>query len=154
MKGHRRLTACSMWWKEQSKRDLFFLWFYLFISRGEGRKRERERNNNVYLPLMQPHCGPGPQLRHVSWLGIELVTFWFTGWHSMQWATPAKVQERFKSWRHVDFSFTFCVPDQLLPQDSLSSCECHKSTQQLATHPLYPGEDPISLGLLGSKSHH
>ena len=24
-----------------------------------------------------PHCGPGPQPRHVPWLGIEPVTLWF-----------------------------------------------------------------------------
>ena len=36
-----------------------------------------------------PYWGPGLQPRHVPWLGIELVTLWFTGWHSIHWATPA-----------------------------------------------------------------
>ena len=36
------------------------------------------------------HWGPGLQPRHVSWLGIELATLWFTGWHSVHWATPAR----------------------------------------------------------------
>ena len=34
--------------------------------------------------------GLGPQPRHVPWLGIEPVTLWFTGWHSIHWATPAR----------------------------------------------------------------
>ena len=36
-----------------------------------------------------PYRGPGPQPRHVPWLRIELATFWFAGWHSIHWATPA-----------------------------------------------------------------
>ena len=30
-----------------------------------------------------PCWGPGPQPRHVPWLGIELATLWFTGWQSV-----------------------------------------------------------------------
>ena len=37
-----------------------------------------------------PYWGPGPQPRHVPWLEIELVTLWFTGQHSIHWATPAR----------------------------------------------------------------
>ena len=37
-----------------------------------------------------PHWAPGPQPRHVPWMGIKLVTLWFTGWHSVHWATPAR----------------------------------------------------------------
>ena len=39
-----------------------------------------------------PYWGPGPQPRHVSWLGIELENLWFTGPHSIHWATPARAQ--------------------------------------------------------------
>ena len=39
--------------------------FYLFLDRREGREKERERNINVWLPLMCPYWGPGPQPRHV-----------------------------------------------------------------------------------------
>ena len=35
-----------------------------------------------------PNWVPGPQPRHVPWLGIEPATFWFTGQHSSHWATP------------------------------------------------------------------
>ena len=52
--------------------------FYLFLERGERKEKERERNINVWLPLIQPHWGPGLQPRHVPWLGIEPATFWFT----------------------------------------------------------------------------
>ena len=41
---------------------LFFLRL-TFLERGEG--RERERNTNVWLPLLHPLLGPGPQHRHV-----------------------------------------------------------------------------------------
>ena len=36
-----------------------------------------------------PYWAPGSQPRHVLWLGIEPVTLWFTGGHSIHWATPA-----------------------------------------------------------------
>ena len=39
--------------------------------------------------LCAPSWEPGPQLRHVPWLGIKSVALWFTGWHSIHWATPA-----------------------------------------------------------------
>ena len=39
---------------------------------------------------LAPYWGPGPQPSHVPWLGIELVTLWFTGWHWIHWATPAR----------------------------------------------------------------
>ena len=38
-------------------------------------------------------CAPPPgtrQPRHVPWLGIKPVTFWFIGPHSIHWATPAR----------------------------------------------------------------
>ena len=41
---------------------------------------------------LAPYWGPGPQPRHVPWLGIELVTLWFTGWCSIHWATPARAK--------------------------------------------------------------
>ena len=37
-----------------------------------------------------PYWGPGPQPRHVPWLGIKLVTLRFAGQHSIHWATPAR----------------------------------------------------------------
>ena len=68
----------------------FFFFFkdfiYLFLERGE----ERERNIDVWLPLVsQPHRGPSPQPRHVPRPGIKPATLWFTGRHSVHWATPA-----------------------------------------------------------------
>ena len=37
-----------------------------------------------------PNQGPGPQPRHVPWLGITLATFQFAGRCSIHWATPAR----------------------------------------------------------------
>ena len=42
--------------------------------------------------LHTPYWGPGLQPRPVPWLGIEPVTFWFTGWHSIHWATPTRAK--------------------------------------------------------------
>ena len=67
--------------------------FYLFIlDSGEGREKERERNINVRLHLLCLLLGtwPGPQPRHVPWLGIQPVTLWLSGCHSIHWATPAR----------------------------------------------------------------
>ena len=36
---------------------IFFLIFYLFLDRGEGREKEMERNINVWLPLLCPTLG-------------------------------------------------------------------------------------------------
>ena len=63
---------------------------YLFLERGEGREKERVRHSNVWLLLAHPHQRPKPQPRHVPWLGIELATLWFSGRHSIHWATPAR----------------------------------------------------------------
>ena len=37
-----------------------------------------------------PYWGPGPQPRHVPWLGTEPVPLWFAGQHSIHWAAPAR----------------------------------------------------------------
>ena len=39
---------------------------------------------------MCPNWGPGPQPRHVPWLGIQPANLWFTGQHSIHWATQAR----------------------------------------------------------------
>ena len=70
----------------------------LYLERAEGKEKERERNIKVWLPLMHPHCpnrGPGPQPRHVPWLGIKPTTLWFAGQHSIHWATPARATSTF-----------------------------------------------------------
>ena len=58
----------------------------MFVGRGE-----RERNIDVCaihpsvatcMPQtrnLAPNQGPGPKLRHMSWLGMERATSWFTG---------------------------------------------------------------------------
>ena len=40
--------------------------------------------------LHAPYWGPGPQPRHVPWLGIKPATLWFAGWCSIHWAIPAR----------------------------------------------------------------
>ena len=62
---------------------LFFKDFLHLFLEEKGREGERERNINVWLPFASPHWGPGPHLRHMPWLGIEPVTLWFTGLHSI-----------------------------------------------------------------------
>ena len=88
---------------------LFFFSFFkillgLFLERGEGREKDRERNINMWLPLPHPQLGTWPTTRHVPWLGIELATLWFTGQHSVHWATPARAQYSF-------LKTTFCAYD-------------------------------------------
>ena len=70
--------------------DGFFLKI-LFIFREEkgGRKRGRE-TLMCGCHLSAPYWWPGLQPRHVPWLGIEPVTLWFAGRHSIHWATPAR----------------------------------------------------------------
>ena len=69
------------------------LFIYLFLERGEGRERGRETSMCGCLSHTF-HWGPGPQPRHVPWLGIEPVTLWFADWHSIHWATPARAKPK------------------------------------------------------------
>ena len=75
--------------------------FYLFTSRERGREKERETSMCGCL-LSSPYRGLGSQPRHVPWLGIKPVTFWFTGWHSIHWAAP----DRAKSIKYYHCHFT------------------------------------------------
>ena len=66
-----------------------FTWpptIYLFLEREkEGRRKGRETSMCGCLSHA-PNWAPGPQPRHVPWLGIEPATLWFTGRHSIHWA--------------------------------------------------------------------
>ena len=67
-----------------------FLKKILFFLEGKG-VRQRGKETSVCGCLSNtPHWGPGLQPRHVPWLGIEPVTLWFTGQHSVHWATRAR----------------------------------------------------------------
>ena len=46
--------------------------------------------------LCVPYWGPALQPRHVPQLGIEPATLWFTSWHSIHWATPARLSQYLK----------------------------------------------------------
>ena len=77
-------------------RDFFFR-FYLFIFREEKGWRKRGRETSMHGCLScTPHWGPGLKPRYVSSLGIEPVTFQFTGWWSVPGATPARAILPFK----------------------------------------------------------
>ena len=74
----------------------YFLKDFIYLSlEGKG-GRQRERNIRVWWVLScAPYQGPGPQSRHVPWLGIEPVTPCFAGWHSIHWAIPARAYFNF-----------------------------------------------------------
>ena len=64
--------------------------------------------------LHAPSWGPGLQRRHVPWLGIKPVTLWFTGRHSIHWATPARAIFVIAFWRtYVCFLFAKVVLTQI-----------------------------------------
>ena len=69
--------------------SIFLLGFYLFIFREEGSQGERGEKHQFVVASHAPYWGPGPKPRHVPWLGIKPVTFWFTGLYSVHWAIPA-----------------------------------------------------------------
>ena len=62
---------------------ILFIFFWGWIKRG------RETSMCDCLSCA-PYWGPGPQPRHVPWLGIEPVTLGFSGWCSVHWATLAR----------------------------------------------------------------
>ena len=74
---------------------LFCFCFCFLRERGREAEREREKHRYARDTLMScfshaPNWGPGPQPRHVPWLGIEPATFWVAGWHSIHWGTPVR----------------------------------------------------------------
>ena len=76
---------------------LFFFRLYSFIfwERGKEGERQGEKHwcageTSIGCLSHTPSWGPGLHPRCVPWLGTEPVTFWFTGWHAIHWATPAR----------------------------------------------------------------
>ena len=89
----------------------FFKRFHLILEKERGKENDRERNINVWLPLMCPPTGdlarnPGmcPDWESNQW------TLWFTGQHSIHWATPARADRFF--WKDLygrKRSFSYCM---------------------------------------------
>ena len=83
-------------------RHCVFILIFLILTWGcvywfqRERKGEREGNINVrekhwlVASRMYPDGGLNLQPRYVPWPGIELVTFWYTGWWSNQLSHPAR----------------------------------------------------------------
>ena len=73
--------------------NLPFLFFFFFSFEGwAGRKRNIDVREKHWLVdfHMCPKWGLNLQPTHVSWPGIEPVTFWFMGWCPTNWATEAR----------------------------------------------------------------
>ena len=70
----------------------------LFICFLRERKGGRKKGRETWIGCFShtPNGGPGPQPRHVPWLGIKPETFWFSGQHSTRWATPVRAYYVFK----------------------------------------------------------
>ena len=67
----------------------FLILFILFLDGGEERGRETSMCGcHSHAPV---YWGPGPQPRHVLWLGMEPVTLWFADQCLIHWATPSRV---------------------------------------------------------------
>ena len=87
------LAGPLIWHRRQLQEDLPFLFIffkdfiYLFLERGKGGGKKHQC---VLASHATPHRVPGPQPRHVLWLGIELLTLQFAGQRLIHWATPAR----------------------------------------------------------------
>ena len=76
-------------------KDFIFILFFRERGKegqGEGEEHQCARETSFGCLSHAPNRGPGPQPRHVPWLGIELVKFWFASQHSIHWATPARAE--------------------------------------------------------------
>ena len=75
---------------------------FFFLERGKGRKTSMSERNITSISCLShaPNQGPGPQPRHVPWLGIEPATFHSAGQYSIHGATQpgwdANSKEGFK----------------------------------------------------------
>ena len=91
MIGFWRVSLTPLKLYEKCQMCVFLETGFMVWREGKVREKEKERNISVWLPLMcAPYWGPGPQPRHVPWLGIEPATLWFSGQHSIHWAAPAR----------------------------------------------------------------
>ena len=89
------LNVIYFWFCKDVLIDFFKLFIYLFLERAGGREKEREehqcvKETSISCLSTTPYWGPGLQPRHVPWLELEPATFWFTGYHSIHWATLAR----------------------------------------------------------------
>ena len=68
-----------------------FQGFFVFFLRDWGREGGREGEKHQWVAFPTP---PSGDLAHnpgvLTWLEVESATFWFTGWCSVHWATPAR----------------------------------------------------------------
>ena len=78
---------------------IFFkdLFIYLFLE-GKGRRKIGRETSMCGCLSCTPCWGPGLQPKQVPWLGIKPETLWFTGPHSVHWATPARSSSIFKNY--------------------------------------------------------
>ena len=93
-----KLLAFIFWIFFKLTLQNFYFYFlnctYFSLDRGEGREKGRETSMCDCLSCT-PYWRPGLQPSHVPWVGIEPATLWFTGWHSIHWATPARAISEF-----------------------------------------------------------
>ena len=109
---------------------------YFLVGKG-GRKRGRETSMCGCLSHA-PYRGPGPQPRHVPWLGIELTTLWLAGWHTIHWATPARARsfsltQIWSFLRVIILTFVSAVVSGLHLSYSYSIYPCRSDTSSLKT---------------------
>ena len=81
-------------WVDRRYFKLFLKMSFIYFQREEGKEKGRETSMCGCFSCV-PHWGPGPQPRHVPWLGIQLAILWFTGRCSIRWATPARAGDTF-----------------------------------------------------------
>ena len=67
--------------------NIFFFFLKIYL-RGEG----REKNINVWLPLERSLLWTWPTTQPCALTGNQTGDLWFTGRHSVHWATPARAR--------------------------------------------------------------
>ena len=86
---------------------LFKDFIYLFLERGKGGRNRGRETSMCGCFSHTLNWGPGPQPRHVPWLGIEPATLWFAGRHSIHWAAPARTKILYFLKKHFIYLFFF-----------------------------------------------
>ena len=81
------------------KRKEFYLFIlkilFIYFREGEGGRKRGRKTSMCSCLSCTPWWGPGLQPGHAARLGIEPVTLWFTGQHSIHWAIPARTARLF-----------------------------------------------------------
>ena len=130
MKSQMSSVHCFINYRFSISFSFFKIDFIYFLERGREGGREGEKRQCVVTAPTPPPPRTLPATRHVPWPGIELVTPWSAGWHSIHWAHQSGPPSICFSWQII------CWRNRSFP---VWICQLHSRVGAIKHFPLSPG---------------